>query len=483
LRRIERGVAYRVCDTQGADLSEQALAALLPLLHDRMTETVMAALDEAQVLFQHVPPRELTAIDVMAGGRAALAGANASLGLALSDDELDYLVENFTRLGRNPTDVELMMFAQANSEHCRHKIFNASWVIDGAAQDKSLFGMIRDTHAAHPAGTVVAYSDNSSVIEGAQINRFYPRADGSYAYSSELTHVLMKVETHNHPTAISPFAAQPPQRRRNPRRRRDRHRLQTEGGLVRLSVSNLNLPGYTQPWESGAYGKPERIVSPLAIMLEGPIGAAAFNNEFGRPNLAGYFRTFEETVAGQRRGYHKPIMLAGGVGSIRADHVEKKMLPPGTLLIQLGGPGMLIGLGGGAASSMDTGSNAANLDFDSVQRGNPEMERRAQEVIDRCWQLGENNPILSIHDVGAGGLSNALPELVHGGGKGGRFELRAVPSKSPACRRVKSGATRRRNAMCWRFRRRASANSRQCASVNAVRLPCSAKLSTTTICW
>ena len=387
-------------------------------------------LADVEQLFRHVPPRELTAVDVLGGGRAALEAANKSLGLALSDDELDYLVENFVRIGRNPTDVELMMFAQANSEHCRHKIFNASWVIDGAAQAKSLFGMIRDTHAAHPAGTVVAYSDNSSVIEGAQIDRFYPRADGSYVYSSELTHVLMKVETHNHPTAISPF---PGAATGSGGEIRDEGATgigsKPKAGLCGFSVSNLNIPGCEQPWETGAYGKPERIVTPLAIMLEGPIGAAAFNNEFGRPNLAGYFRSFEETVAGQRRGYHKPIMLAGGVGSIRADHVEKKMLPVGTLLIQLGGPGMLIGLGGGAASSMDTGANAADLDFDSVQRGNPEMERRAQEVIDRCWQLGDNNPILSIHDVGAGGLSNALPELVHGGGRGGRFELRAAPSE------------------------------------------------------
>ena len=430
LRRIERGVAYRLRDGNGAPLGTDARAAVLPLLHDRMTETVMDTLDAAAQLFQHVPPRELAAVDLMAGGRAALAAANRSLGLALSDDELDYLVENFTRIGRNPTDVELMMFAQANSEHCRHKIFNASWVIDGAAQDASLFGMIRATHAAHPHGTVVAYSDNSSVIEGAEIDRFYPRGDGGYAYSNELTHVLMKVETHNHPTAISPF---PGAATGSGGEIRDEGATGTgskpKAGLCGFSVSNLNLPGWTQPWETGAYGKPERIVSPLAIMLEGPIGAAAFNNEFGRPNLAGYFRTFEETVAGQRRGYHKPIMLAGGVGSIRADHVDKKMLPTGTLLIQLGGPGMLIGLGGGAASSMDTGANTADLDFDSVQRGNPEMERRAQEVIDRCWQLGEANPILSIHDVGAGGLSNALPELVHGGGRGGRFELRAAPSE------------------------------------------------------
>jgi phosphoribosylformylglycinamidine synthase len=429
LRRIERGVAFHVLDAAGQPLSADAQARLLPLLHDRMTEAVMKLADVAQ-LFKHVPPREVTAVDVLAGGRAALEAANRELGLALSDDELDYLVENFTRIGRNPTDVELMMFAQANSEHCRHKIFNASWVIDGAAQAKSLFGMIRDTHAAHPEGTVVAYSDNSSVIEGAQIDRFYPRADGSYAYSTELTHVLMKVETHNHPTAISPF---PGAATGSGGEIRDEGATgigsKPKAGLCGFSVSNLNIPGYEQPWEAGVYGKPDRIVTPLAIMLEGPIGAAAFNNEFGRPNLAGYFRTFEETVAGQRRGYHKPIMLAGGVGSIRADHVEKKLLPVGTLLIQLGGPGMLIGLGGGAASSMDTGANAADLDFDSVQRGNPEMERRAQEVIDRCWQLGDNNPILSIHDVGAGGLSNALPELVHGGGRGGRFELRAAPSE------------------------------------------------------
>jgi phosphoribosylformylglycinamidine synthase len=430
LRRIERGVAYRLCDKLGAALSAEALSALLPLLHDRMTEVVMNSLDAAHVLFQHVPPRELTTVDVMVGGHAALESANRELGLALSDDELDYLVEHFSRMGRNPTDVELMMFAQANSEHCRHKIFNASWVIDGEAQSKSLFGMIRDTHAAHPDGTVVAYSDNSSVIEGARIDRFYPRADGSYAYSSEFTHVLMKVETHNHPTAISPF---PGAATGSGGEIRDEGATgigsKPKAGLCGFSVSNLNIPGYIQPWEADPYGKPERIVTPLAIMLEGPIGAAAFNNEFGRPNLAGYFRTFEETVGGQRRGYHKPIMLAGGVGSIRDDHVHKKMLPVGTLLIQLGGPGMLIGLGGGAASSMDTGANAANLDFDSVQRGNPEMERRAQEVIDRCWQLGEANPILSIHDVGAGGLSNALPELVHGGGRGGRFDLRAAPSE------------------------------------------------------
>ncbi|MBD3811729.1 MAG: phosphoribosylformylglycinamidine synthase, partial [Betaproteobacteria bacterium] len=325
LRRIERGVAYCLRDPQGAALTAQTLDVLLPLLHDRMTEAVMGSLDAAHALFQHVPPRELTTVDVMAGGRAALEAANRALGLALSDDEVEYLVDNFSRIGRNPTDVELMMFAQANSEHCRHKIFNAAWVIDGEAQAKSLFGMIRDTHAAHPQGTVVAYSDNSSVIEGATIERFYPRADGSYAYSNELTHVLMKVETHNHPTAISPF---PGAATGSGGEIRDEGATgigsKPKAGLCGFSVSNLNIPGHVQPWETDAYGKPERIVTPLAIMLEGPIGAAAFNNEFGRPNLAGYFRTFEETVSGQRRGYHKPIMLAGGVGSIRADHVDKK---------------------------------------------------------------------------------------------------------------------------------------------------------------
>ncbi len=429
VRRIERGVAWLVLDAAGRPLDGAARAQLLPLLHDRMTEAVMTLADVDQ-LFRHVPPRELARVDVLAGGRAALEDANRDLGLALSGDEVDYLADSFTRLGRNPTDVELMMFAQANSEHCRHKIFNADWVIDGAKQDGSLFDMIRDTHRAHPHGTVVAYADNASVIEGARIQRFYPRTDGGYAYSDELTHVLMKVETHNHPTAISPF---PGAATGSGGEIRDEGATGTgsrpKAGLCGFSVSNLNIPGFVQPWERVAYGKPERIVSPLAIMLEGPIGAAAFNNEFGRPNIAGYFRSFEETVAGQRRGYHKPIMLAGGVGSIRADHVEKKPLPAGTLLIQLGGPGMLIGLGGGAASSMDAGANTADLDFDSVQRGNPEMERRAQEVIDRCWQLGDGNPILSIHDVGAGGLSNALPELVHGGGRGGRFELRTVPSE------------------------------------------------------
>src|SRR5512143_3439823 len=323
LRRIERGVAYRMCDPQGAALSAQALTALLPLLHDRMTEIVMNSLDAAHGLFRHVPPRELATVDVIAGGRAALEAANRELGLALSDDEVEYLVDNFSRIGRNPTDVELMMFAQANSEHCRHKIFNAAWVIDGEAQAKSLFGMIRDTHAAHPAGTVVAYSDNSSVIEGAAIDRFYPRADGSYAYSSELTHVLMKVETHNHPTAISPF---PGAATGSGGEIRDEGATgsgsKPKAGLTGFSVSNLRLPGAVRPWE-GDHGKPGRIASALDIMIDGPIGAASFNNEFGRPNLAGYFRTYEQTVGGVLRGFHKPIMIAGGIGNVRAEHAHK----------------------------------------------------------------------------------------------------------------------------------------------------------------
>jgi len=429
--RIERGVTYYLKSKSGKPLTAAEQQAVLPLLHDRMTESVVFDTDGIEEkIFQHGTPQPLSSVDIIGGGRAALEIANRALGLALSPDEIDYLVENFSKLGRNPTDVELMMFAQANSEHCRHKIFNADWIIDDETQAISLFGMIRNTHKLHPQGTVIAYSDNCSVIEGAAFERFYPRADGSYAFSNELTHILMKVETHNHPTAIAPFAGAATG---------SGGEIRDEGatgigskpkaGLTGFTVSNLNIPGFAQPWEVDAIGKPGRIASPLQIMIDGPLGGAAFNNEFGRPNLTGYFRTFEEKVNGEVRGYHKPIMLAGGVGNISDKHTAKSDLPKGALLIQLGGPGMLIGLGGGAASSMDTGANAENLDFDSVQRGNPEMERRAQEVIDRCWQMGENNPILSIHDVGAGGISNALPELVHGGGMGARFELREVPSE------------------------------------------------------
>ncbi len=432
VKRIERAVAYhatgplqKLCEAVSPG------TALATRLHDRMTESVLDSIDAAQALFHHVAPQPLTSVDLIGGGREALVAANVELGLALSGDEIDYLVENFARLGRNPTDVELMMFAQANSEHCRHKIFNASWTVDGEAQPLSLFGMIRETHKAHPEGTVVAYSDNAAVIEGASIRRFYPRADRGYEYSDETTHILAKVETHNHPTAISPF---PGAATGSGGEIRDEGATgrgsKPKAGLCGFSVSDLKIPGYVQPWESD-YGKPERIASALDIMIEGPIGAAAFNNEFGRPNLAGYFRSFEQEFNGEMRGYHKPIMIAGGMGNIAADHCFKQKFPAGSLLIQLGGPGMLIGLGGGAASSMATGSNTADLDFASVQRGNPEIQRRAQEVIDRCWQQGDANPILAIHDVGAGGISNAMPELAHDAGCGAAFDLRAIPSEEP----------------------------------------------------
>jgi phosphoribosylformylglycinamidine synthase len=428
--RIERGVAWRLRDGRGRAPSAKKLREALPLLHDRMTESVLFDDAEADRLFQHVAPRPLATVDLLGGGRAALERANVEWGLALSADEIDYLADNFGQAGRNPTDVELMMFAQANSEHCRHKIFNADWVIDGERQPESLFAMIRHTHAQRPQGTLSAYADNAAVIEGATIERFYPDADGRYRRHREATDILMKVETHNHPTAIAPF---PGAATGAGGEIRDEGAVgqgsKPKAGLTGFSVSNLRIPAFTQPWEVD-HGKPERIVSALQIMLDGPIGAAAFNNEFGRPNLAGYFRTFEMTTPdGQVRGYHKPIMLAGGVGNIRQGHIAKRRFKAGTLLIQLGGPGLLIGLGGGAASSMGAGSNAEALDFDSVQRGNPEMQRRAQEVIDRCWQLGEANPIQSIHDVGAGGLSNAMPELAHGAGLGAQFELRDVPSQ------------------------------------------------------
>ncbi|MBE0614588.1 MAG: phosphoribosylformylglycinamidine synthase [Burkholderiales bacterium] len=425
VRRIERGIAYYA---EGAPGRRWEIAAAL---HDRMTETVLDTLDAADQLFRHVAPRPLAGIDLLAHGRAALEEANRSMGLALSGDEIDYLLENFRAIGRNPTDAELTMFAQANSEHCRHKIFNANWVIDGVSEPHTLFGMIRETEKANPQGTVLAYSDNSAIMEGREFARFYPDAAGNYAYHREATHTLMKVETHNHPTAISPFPGAATGSGGEIRDEGATGRgARPKAGLAGFSVSNLRIPGALQPWETD-HGKPGRIASALDIMLEGPIGAAAFNNEFGRPNLAGYFRSFEIEAAGELRGYHKPIMIAGGVGNIAARDSFKLGLPEGSLLIQLGGPGMLIGMGGGAASSMATGANTEDLDFDSVQRGNAEIERRAQEVIDRCWQLREANPILSIHDVGAGGLSNALPELAHGAGRGARLELRAVPSEEP----------------------------------------------------
>lgn len=425
IERIERGMAVWL---EGA-LTDEQKQQWAALLHDRMTESVLPDFQTASKLFHHLESETFSTVDVLGGGKEALVKANTETGLALSADEIDYLVENYQALQRNPSDVELMMFAQANSEHCRHKIFNADFILNGEKQPKSLFGMIRDTHNAHPEGTVVAYKDNSSVIEGAKIERFYPDAaeNQGYRFHEEDTHIIMKVETHNHPTAIAPFAGAATGAGGEIRDEGATGKgSRPKAGLTGFIVSNLNIPGLKQPWEQD-YGKPEHISSPLDIMIEGPIGGAAFNNEFGRPNLLGYFRTFEEKFDGQVRGYHKPIMIAGGLGSIQAQQTHKDEIPEGALLIQLGGPGMLIGLGGGAASSMNTGTNDAFLDFNSVQRGNPEIERRAQEVIDRCWQLGDKNPIISIHDVGAGGLSNAFPELVNDAGRGAVFELREVP--------------------------------------------------------
>jgi phosphoribosylformylglycinamidine synthase len=428
--RLERGTAYYI--EASTLLSAQQLAVVAELLSDRMVESVFGELSEASALFSHDQPAPFKLVDVVNGGQAALKAANVNLGLALAADEIDYLVANFIDLQRNPSDAELMMFAQANSEHCRHKIFNASWTVDGVEQQHSLFGMIRNTNAVNGDNVLSAYSDNAAVVVGTPGGRFYPDpVTRNYGYSQEPVHLLMKVETHNHPTAISPYAGAGTG---------SGGEIRDEGavgrgskpkvGLVGFTVSNLQIPGFVQPWEQD-YGKPDRIVSALDIMIEGPVGGAAFNNEFGRPNICGYFRTFEVDFAGERRGYHKPIMIAGGYGNIREDHVDKPEFESGAQLIVLGGPAMLIGLGGGAASSMTTGTSSADLDFASVQRQNPEIERRCQEVIDACWQLGDVNPIAFIHDVGAGGLSNALPELVKDGGTGGRFDLRSVPNDEP----------------------------------------------------
>ena len=429
VRRVERLTEYRVVMKSGllgtAKLSSEQLGQVASVLHDRMTESAMPSRDEAAALFTALDPAPMDHVDVLGGGRAALVDANKAWGLALAEDEIDYLVTAFTGLKRNPTDVELMMFAQANSEHCRHKIFNAEFTIDGVAQPKSLFGMIRNTHQLSPQHTVVAYSDNASVMEGHNIERFVARTgEQGAAYQSEqaLHHVLMKVETHNHPTAISPFPGASTGAGGE---------IRDEGATGRGSKPKAGLSGFTVSKLWGGLsdqpgGKPEHIASPLQIMTEGPLGGAAFNNEFGRPNLLGYFREYEQTVDGVVRGYHKPIMIAGGLGQIDAEQTKKIEFPAGSLLIQLGGPGMRIGMGGSAASSMATGTNAADLDFDSVQRGNPEIERRAQEVINHCWAQGAANPILAIHDVGAGGLSNAFPELTNDAGRGARFDLRAV---------------------------------------------------------
>ncbi|MAV25161.1 MAG: phosphoribosylformylglycinamidine synthase [Gammaproteobacteria bacterium] len=428
VRRVERGVRYsfRMTEQVGAIIQ----ARIEPHLHDRMTEAVLSDISEATVLFAQHEPRSLTTVPVLAKGAHALQQANVLLGLALAEDEIEYLVGAFTDLGRDPTDVELMMFAQANSEHCRHKTFRASWSIDGQPLERSLMQMIQNTYVVtNGANVLSAYEDNASVIRGASATRFYPNPDNRiYQYHEEPVHILMKVETHNHPTAIAPF---PGAATGSGGEIRDEGAVgqgsKPKVGLTGYTVSNLQLPDQREPWEHDN-GSPDRIASPLTIMLEGPIGGAAFNNEFGRPNVSGYFRTFEQVVDGEVRGYHKPIMVAGGMGNIREQHIANPGIDSGSALIVLGGPAMLIGLGGGAASSMTTGTSEAELDFASVQRGNPEMQHRCQEVIDQCWQLGDDNPIRFIHDVGAGGLSNAIPELVGDGGVGGRIELRNVPS-------------------------------------------------------
>ncbi|MEO8119659.1 MAG: phosphoribosylformylglycinamidine synthase, partial [Rhodoferax sp.] len=471
VRRVERVLEYRVTLKAGLlskpSLSEAQLAQIGELLHDRMTESVMFDRATACGLFTELQPAPMAHVDVLGGGKAALEAANTQFGLALAADEIDYLVQAFTQLQRNPTDVELMMFAQANSEHCRHKIFNAQFTIDGVAQEQSMFGMIRHTHQTNPQHMLVAYSDNASVMEGVQVERFIAKSASSprgisarsYEKQSATNHILMKVETHNHPTAIAPFPGAATGAGGE---------IRDEGATGRGSKPKAGLTGFTVSkinWGQSpiakqdskdevngnltpiSYGKPGHIASPLQIMTEGPLGGAAFNNEFGRPNLLGYFREYEQSLTyavpdatdvsslkQEQRGYHKPIMIAGGLGVIDATQTHKIEFPAGSLLIQLGGPGMRIGMGGSAASSMATGANAAELDFDSVQRGNPEIERRAQEVINQCWILGneggrdgKGNPILAIHDVGAGGLSNAFPELTNDAGRGARFDLRAVP--------------------------------------------------------
>ena len=441
--RVERGTCYELILKGNAVLKPEEREAIAAVLHDRMTESVVSPDVNPAIVFADAKGKDMQSIDIVGQGREALEKANVELGLALNEDEIQYLIDAFTKLNRNPTDVELMMFAQANSEHCRHKIFNASWTIDGEKKDKSLFSMIRETHKAHPEGTIVAYSDNAAIFEGGDTARMYPRgnedAGRSYSTVVEPTHSVFKVETHNHPTAISPFPGASTGSGGEIRDEGATGRgARPKAGLTGFTVSALRLPGHEQAWENDRdvskaseaapyYGAPSRMASPLEIMIEGPLGGAAFNNEFGRPNILGYFRSFEANVDGTRYGYHKPIMLAGGLGNIRNDQTHKLGLPTGTLLVVLGGPGMRIGIGGGAASSMGAGANSESLDFASVQRGNPEMERRAQEVIDRCWEAGEENPILAIHDIGAGGLSNAMPELADLSGKGAKLDLNKVP--------------------------------------------------------
>ena len=447
VRRIERVVLYNIAFEEGFTCTDAVKLSLSEKLRDRMTETVLETEGAAEKIFTDTCGKPMATVDILSGGRAALSEANAEMGLALSEDEIDYLLDAFKTQGRNPTDVELMMFAQANSEHCRHKIFNAKFTIDGVEQGKTLFGMIRETHKAAPQGTVVAYSDNAAVFEGPTVPRLYPRPTeedpigSTYSEILEPAFTVFKVETHNHPTAISPFPGAATGSGGEIRDEGATGRgARPKAGLCGFSVSALHIDGAEQDWENDRdttksdseakkeqYGAPTRLASARAIMTEGPIGAAAFNNEFGRPNILGYFRSFEARVNDVRYGYHKPIMLAGGIGNIRSDQTNKHTLEPGTLMIVLGGPGMRIGLGGGAASSMNSGANSEDLDFDSVQRGNPEMQRRAQEVIDRCWAAGPLNPILAIHDIGAGGLSNAMPELADLSGHGAKLSLSKVP--------------------------------------------------------
>ena len=434
VHRIERGICYGI---SFHDPAEQADAFnLAPLLFDRMTEAVLGSGDEAELLFKSHEPAPLGTVELGIDGQAALMSANIDLGLALSDDEINYLVRNYRELGRDPTDVELMMFAQANSEHCRHKIFNASWVIDNEAQNERLFDMIRATTEASPDGVLSAYSDNAAVVEGWQGKRLTASPETrEYTYNDEPIHIVMKVETHNHPTAISPF---PGAATGSGGEIRDEGATglgaKPKAGLTGYTVSHLKIPNFEQPWEID-FPHPDRMATPLDIMIEGPIGGAAFNNEFGRPNLCGYFRTYEAVIPGlpdnEVRGYHKPIMIAGGVGNVREEHANKIDVPSGAKVVVLGGPAMLIGLGGGAASSLASGTSREDLDFASVQRGNPEIERRAQEVIDRCCAMGMDSPILLIHDIGAGGLSNAVPEAVDHSKHGAEIELRAVDNAEP----------------------------------------------------
>ena len=427
IHRLERGVLFTLKGI--STISDE----VKQVLHDRMTESVFNQIDDAATLFSETEPKPLNSIDILGKGKEELVKANSEFGFALSDEEIDYLTAAFTKIGRNPHDIELMMFAQANSEHCRHKIFGSEWTIDGEKQPLSLFQMIKNTYKESPTDVLSAYKDNASVIVGFDTQRFYPKQDAEtghhvYKYKSQAAHILMKVETHNHPTAIAPFAGAATGSGGEIRDEGATGRGgKPKAGLTGFTVSNLNIPGFEQPWEDN-YGKPSRMASPLQIMIDGPLGGAAFNNEFGRPALNGYFRTFEQNVNGDVKGFHKPIMIAGGYGNIRPDHVEKDPIQPGDLLIVLGGPAMLIGLGGGAASSVDSGKLGENLDFASVQRENPEMERRCQEVIDTCWRMEDYNPIVSVHDVGAGGVSNAMPELVNDHELGAILDLRKIPS-------------------------------------------------------